>query len=111
MKYKTLTIIFAILAVVCYTLAVINFSEGNVVSGISNILIATSDALMAYAMNKVGNFSSTVADAAFNLAKLCEKFARHGVKVEVVAEPDDEEDENPSTDSEQDEDKDNKETE
>ena len=111
MKYKTLTIIFAILAVVCYTMAVINFSEGNVVSGISNILIATSDALMAYAMNKVGNFASAVADTAFNLAKLCEKFARHGVKVAVVAEPDDEEDEDPSTDSEQDEDEDNKETE
>ena len=111
MKYKTLTIIFAILAVVCYTMAVINFSEGNVAPGISNILFATSDALMAYAMNKAGNFASTVVEAAFNLAKLCEKFARHGVKVEVVAEPDDEEDENPSTDSEQDEDKDNKETE
>ena len=111
MKYKTLSIIFAILAVVCYTMAVINFSEGDVAPGISNILFATSDALMAYAMNKMGNFSSAVADTAFNLAKLCEKFARHGVKVAVVAEPDDEEDEDPSTDLEQDKDEDNKEAE
>ena len=105
MKYKTLSIIFAILAVVCYTLAVINFSEGNVVAGISNILIATSDALMAYAMNKVGNFSHTVGEAAFNLAKIFDKFAKKGVRLDVTAVPADEEDDNPSTVSEQEEDK------
>ena len=54
MKNKTVILILSVLAVALYTVAVINFCTGNVLSGIGDVLMASSDALMAYALYRVG---------------------------------------------------------
>ena len=62
MKNKTVILILSILAVAMYTTAVINFCLGNVLSGIGEVLMASSDALMAYALYRVGQLGR-MADA------------------------------------------------
>ena len=54
MKNKTVILILSVLAVAMYTTAVINFCTGNVLGGIGDVLMASSDALMAYALYRVG---------------------------------------------------------
>ena len=54
MKNKTVIILLSVLAVAMYTVAVINFCLGNVLGGIADVLMASSDALMAYALYRVG---------------------------------------------------------
>ena len=54
MKNKTVILILSVLAVAMYTTAVINFCLGNVLGGIGDVLMASSDALMAYALYRVG---------------------------------------------------------
>ena len=54
MKNKTVIILLSVLAVAMYTVAVINFCLGNVLGGIGGVLMASSDALMAYALYRVG---------------------------------------------------------
>ena len=54
MKNKTVILILSVLAVAIYTTAVINFCTGNVLGGIGDVLMASSDALMAYALYRVG---------------------------------------------------------
>ena len=53
MKNKTVILILSVLAVAMYTTAVINFCLGNVLGGIGDVLMASSDALMAYALYRV----------------------------------------------------------
>ena len=62
MKNKTVILILSVLAVAMYTTAVINFCLGNVLGGITGVLIASSDALMAYALYRVGQLGR-LADA------------------------------------------------
>ena len=54
MKNKTVIILLSVLAVAMYTVAVINFCTGNVLSGIAEVLMASFGALMAYALYRVG---------------------------------------------------------
>ena len=54
MKNKTVILILSVLAVAMYTVAVINFCLGNVLGGIADVLMASTDALMAYALYRVG---------------------------------------------------------
>ena len=54
MKNKTVIILLSVLAVAMYTVAVINFCLGDVLDGITGVLIASTDALMAYAFYRVG---------------------------------------------------------
>lgn len=54
MKNKTVILILSVLAVAIYTTAVINFCLGNVLGGIADVLMASSDALMAYTLHRVG---------------------------------------------------------
>ena len=62
MKNKTVILILSVLAVAMYTTAVISFCLGNVLSGIAEVLMASSDALMAYALYRVGQLGR-LADA------------------------------------------------
>ena len=62
MKNKTVILILSVLAVAIYTTAVINFCTGNVLGGIAEVLMASSDALMAYALYRVGQLGR-LADA------------------------------------------------
>ena len=54
MKNRTVILILSVLAVAMYTVAVINFCMGNVLGGIGDVLMASTDALMAYALYRVG---------------------------------------------------------
>ena len=54
MKNKTVILILSVLAVAMYTVAVINFCMGDVLGGIGGVLMASSGALMAYALYRVG---------------------------------------------------------
>jgi len=64
MKNKTIIILLSVLAVAMYTTTVINFCLGDVLDGICGVLMATSDALIAYSFynfGKVGRLASTTA--------------------------------------------------
>ena len=64
MKNKTIIILLSVLAGMMYTVAVINICLGEVLNGIACVLMATSDALIAYSFynfGKVGRLSSTTA--------------------------------------------------
>ena len=54
MKNKTVILILSILAVAMYTTAVINFCTGDVLDGITGVLMASFGALMAYTLYRVG---------------------------------------------------------
>lgn len=54
MKNRTVILILSVLAVAMYTVAVINFCMGDVLGGIGGVLMASSDALMAYSLYRVG---------------------------------------------------------
>jgi len=54
MKNKTVIILLSVLAVAMYTVAVINFCLGDVLDGITGVLMASTDVLMAYALYRVG---------------------------------------------------------
>ena len=54
MKNKTVILILSVLAVAIYTTAVINFCMGDVLGGITDVLMASFGALMAYALYRVG---------------------------------------------------------
>ena len=62
MKNKTVIILLSVLAVAMYTTAVINFCLGNVLGGITDVLMASFGALMAYALYRVGQLGR-MADA------------------------------------------------
>ena len=62
MKNKTVILILSVLAVAMYTTAVINFCLGDVLGGIADVLMASSGALMAYALYRVGQLGR-MADA------------------------------------------------
>ena len=66
MKNKTVIIILSVLAVAMYTVAVINFCLGNVLGGIADVLMASTDALMAYSLYRVGQLGR-LADATGNV--------------------------------------------
>ena len=66
MKNKTVIILLSVLAVAMYTTAVINFCTGNVLGGIGDVLMASTDALMVFSlvmMGRVGHLSSITAKA------------------------------------------------
>ena len=62
MKNKTVILILSVLAVAIYTTAVINFCLGDVLGGIADVLMASSGALMAYTLYRVGQLGR-MADA------------------------------------------------
>ena len=62
MKNKTVILILSVLAVAMYTTAVINFCTGDVLDGIIGVLMASSDALIAYTLYRVGQLGR-LADA------------------------------------------------
>ena len=76
MKNKTVIILLSVLAVALYTVAVINFCLGNVLSGIADVLMASSDALMAYTLYRVGQLgrmADTTRKAVIGLLEMLNK--------------------------------------
>ena len=76
MKNKTVIILLSVLAVAMYTVAVINFCLGNVLSGIGDVLMASSDALMAYALYRVGQLGRLADMTGKALIGLLEQLAK-----------------------------------
>ena len=60
MKNKTVIILLSVFAVALYTAAVINFCLGDVLDGICGVLIASSDALIALSVYRLGQVGRTV---------------------------------------------------
>ena len=76
MKNKTVIILLSVLAVAMWTAAVINFCLGNVLSGIGDVLMASSDALMAYTLyhvGQLGRMADTTRKAVIGLLELLAK--------------------------------------
>ena len=76
MKNKTVIILLSVLAVALYTVAVINFCLGNVLSGIADVLMASSDALMAYTLYRVGQLGRLADRTRKALIGLLEQFTK-----------------------------------
>ena len=102
MKNKTLMILLSVLAVAMWTVAVINFCTGNVLGGIADVLIACSDALMAYALYHIGQLGRMADATRKAVIELLEQFMK-GVpatlnikdgKGTIILGHDEEEDEN-----------------
>ena len=76
MKNKTVILILSVLAVAMYTTAVINFCLGNVLDGIGDVLMASSDALMAYSLYHVGQLGCLAAKTGKALGELLEQLTK-----------------------------------
>lgn len=76
MKNKTVIILLSVLAVAMYTVAVINFCTGDVLGGIGDVLMASSDALMAYAFYRFGQVGRMADRTRRALNGLLEQFAK-----------------------------------
>jgi septal ring factor EnvC (AmiA/AmiB activator) len=87
MTNKVLAIIFAVFAVLLYTMAVIDFTQGHVADGIGNLLFAASDTLMAYAMLRIERQREALARITALLFKTF-KAMEDGIEVEVVKQTD-----------------------
>ena len=76
MKNKTVILILSVLAVAMYTVAAINFCLCNVLGGIADVLMASTDALMAYTLYRVGSLgrmADTTRKAVIGLLELLTK--------------------------------------
>jgi len=101
MKNKTVIILLSVLAVLLYTVAVINFCLGDVFRGISNVFVACVSVLMAYSlvmMGRVGHLSSITANALGEFMWMLSKgvpatLTIKGNKGTLELNPDDDEDE------------------
>ena len=76
MKNKTVILILSVLAVLIYTTAVINFCLGDVLGGIADVLMASSDALMAYSLYHVGQVGCLAAKTGKALGELLEQLTK-----------------------------------
>jgi len=76
MKIKTVIILLSVLAVAIYTVAVINFCQGDVLSGIGDVLMASSDALMAYTLYHVGQLGRMADKTRKALIGMLEQFTK-----------------------------------
>lgn len=76
MKNKTVILILSVLAVAIYTTAVINFCMGDVLGGITDVLMASSDALIAYSLYHVGQVGCLAAKTGKALGELLEQLTK-----------------------------------
>ena len=83
MKNKTVILILSVLAVLIYTTAVINFCTGNVLGGIADVLMASSDALMAYSLYHVGQVGCLAAKTGKAVIALLEQLTK-GVPATLI---------------------------
>ena len=91
MKNRTVIILLSVLAVMMYTVAVINFSLGYVLGGISDVLMACALVLMAYSLYRVGQLGCMADTTRKALIDILEQFTK-GVpaKLTIVRKDEDE---------------------
>ena len=76
MKNKTVIILLSVLAVLVYTVAVINFCTGNVLNGISGVLVASSTAMTVYALYRMEQVERMADATRKALIGMLEQFAK-----------------------------------
>ncbi len=96
MKEKIIATVLVIMAVAMYTTAVINFMQGDVLKGVSDVLMACSDIIIAWVLMRQEFYAKAlqvVGKSHFDLIKALEK----GVpaKLTIVRKDEDEGDEIP----------------
>ena len=95
---KILAITFAVLAIALYTVAVAEFTLGKVGGGISYLLMAVTDTLLAYVMVLIERQREAIARVTTVLLNVFKKL-EDGIDVEMVVH-NDEEDEDDDADTE-----------
>jgi len=111
MKNKTVIFLLSVLAVAIYTVAVINFCLCDVLGGIGDVLMASSDALMAYTLYRVGQLGRMADTTRKALLGLLEQFTKgvpatlniNGNKGIITLGQDDDDDEIPDSELTEDE--------
>lgn len=91
MKEKIITTVLVIMAVAMYTTAVINFMQGDVMQGISDVLMACSDIIIAWVLMRQESYAKAlqvVGKSHFDLIKALKK----GVPAELTIVRKDEDD-------------------
>jgi len=76
MKNRTVIILLSVLAVMMYTVAVINFSLGYVLGGLSDVLMACALVLMAYSLYRVGQLGCMADTTRKALIDILEQFTK-----------------------------------
>ena len=76
MKNKTVIILLLVLAADLYTVAVINFCSGKVLSGIGEVLMASTNALVAYTVYRVGLMSKGLEAVYDAVTDMLEQFTK-----------------------------------
>ena len=76
MKNRTVIILLSVLAVMMYTVAVINFSLGYVLGGLSDVLMACALVLMAYSLYRVGQLGCMAETTRKALIDILEQFTK-----------------------------------
>ena len=76
MKNRTVIILLSVLAVMMYTVAVINFSLGYVLGGLSDVLMACALVLMAYQLYRVGQLGCMADTTRKALIDILEQFTK-----------------------------------
>ena len=104
MKEKIIATVLVIMAVAMYTTAVINFMQGDVLKGVSDVLMACSDIIIAWVLMRQEFYAKAlqvVGKSHFDLIKALEK----GVpaKLTIVRKDEDEDDEIPEEEQTEDE--------
>ncbi len=93
MKEKIISTVLVIMAVAMYTTAVINFIQGDVLKGVSDVLMACSDVIIAWVLMRQEFYAKAlkaVGKSHFDLINALEK----GVSVKLaIARKDEDEDE------------------
>lgn len=89
MKNKVFQIVLVVFAIVLYTLAVVNFIGGDIIDGISNVIMACSDVILVCALMRLENHHEALIVLTKELVKFFERLA-DGIPVEVEVQVDDE---------------------
>ena len=76
MKEKIISTVLVIMAVAMYTTAVINFMQGDVLKGVSDVLMACSDVIIAWVLMRQEFYAKAlqvIGKSHFDLIKALEK--------------------------------------
>lgn len=98
MKNKVIKISLVIFAIVLYTLAVVQFIDGNVVSGISNVIMACSDVIMFYVMTRMDMHHECLVVITKEMMNFFERLQK-GITFKVTEVDDEEDDEDNADDT------------
>lgn len=91
MKNKVFQIVLVVFALELYTLAVVNFIGGDVIVGVSNVIMAGSDVILVCALMKLENYREALIILTKELVKFFERLA-DVIPVEIEVQVDDEDD-------------------